>query len=179
MEDFKDFMKGSQVIDTALFYRGVRKVFNRKFLHKRNIDFERYSFNLVSQERDESMGEFISRLKHLARYYTFDMFATEDALRLQIIEGCQFESLYRHLGKKHYLLGEIEEMIRISDHAGEHEKKIEAGKLAKWEQAVRLQTRQKEQQSPECRRTLKSTTILDKQVAITAQINRAEGGSHS
>ncbi|KAJ1115493.1 hypothetical protein NDU88_003717 [Pleurodeles waltl] len=92
MEDFEDSMKGSQVIDpaqqlialcnligkevgqinkelsidTASYYQRIRKALNGKFLHKRNIDYERYSFNLVSQERDESMGEFISQLKRPA-----------------------------------------------------------------------------------------------------------------
>ncbi|KAJ1105521.1 hypothetical protein NDU88_002927 [Pleurodeles waltl] len=94
LEDFKDFMKGSQVTDpvqqlivlcnligkevgqiikelltdTASSYQVAREVINRKFHHKMNIDYKRYSFNLVTQERDESMGEFISPLKRLARY---------------------------------------------------------------------------------------------------------------
>ncbi|KAJ1218635.1 hypothetical protein NDU88_006213 [Pleurodeles waltl] len=67
---------------------------------RRNIDSEQYSFNLSSQERDESMGEFISRLKRLARYCAFDAFTTENALRLQIIEGCQSKSLRIRLLKK-------------------------------------------------------------------------------
>ncbi|KAJ1113847.1 hypothetical protein NDU88_002088 [Pleurodeles waltl] len=86
VEGFKDFMKGSQVThpvqqlialrnligtevgqiikelltDTASTYQGVCEVLYRKFLHKRNIDYERYSFNLASQENDESMVELIS-----------------------------------------------------------------------------------------------------------------------
>ncbi|KAJ1097393.1 hypothetical protein NDU88_002513 [Pleurodeles waltl] len=103
--------------DTASSYQGVRKALNRKFLHKSNIDYECYSFNLAYQEKDESMGEFISRLKRVARYCTFDMFTTEDALYLRIIEGCKFTSLRRRLLTKRYLLDEIEEMTTVNDQA--------------------------------------------------------------
>ncbi|KAJ1166073.1 hypothetical protein NDU88_006483 [Pleurodeles waltl] len=92
----------------ALSYQGVREALSRKFLHKRNIDYEHYSFNLAPQEKDESMGEFISRLKRLARYCAFDTFTTEDALRLRIIEGSQSESLCRRLLKKLYSPDEID-----------------------------------------------------------------------
>ncbi|KAJ1090495.1 hypothetical protein NDU88_003627 [Pleurodeles waltl] len=110
----EDFMKGSQVTDPvqqlialrnlngtevgqiikelpadmASSYQGVPEALNREFLHKRNIDYKRYSFNLASQEKDESMGEFISQLKRLAQYCAFDTFTMEDALRLWITEGC-------------------------------------------------------------------------------------------
>ncbi|KAJ1184269.1 hypothetical protein NDU88_001077 [Pleurodeles waltl] len=93
LEDFKDFMKGSQVsdpaqqlialpnlngkefgqynkelmVDTVSSYQGAREALNRKFFQEKNIDYERYSFNLVSQGKDESKGEFISQLKRLAR----------------------------------------------------------------------------------------------------------------
>ncbi|KAJ1203427.1 hypothetical protein NDU88_007213 [Pleurodeles waltl] len=118
LEVFEDFMKGSQVTDlvqqiivprnlvgeevgqiikelptdTASSYQGVLEVLKRKFLHKRNIDYEYYSFNLESQEKDESMGEFILQLKLLAQYCVFDTFTTEDALRLRINEVCLSES---------------------------------------------------------------------------------------
>ncbi|KAJ1084181.1 hypothetical protein NDU88_004333 [Pleurodeles waltl] len=72
-----------------------------------NIDYECYSFNLAYQEKDEYMGEFISRLKRLTRYCAFDMFTMEDALHLQINEECQCESLRRRLLKKQYSLDEI------------------------------------------------------------------------
>ncbi|KAJ1216566.1 hypothetical protein NDU88_004167 [Pleurodeles waltl] len=78
LKDFEDFMKRSQFTDpaqqlivlrnligkevgqiikelptdTASSYQGVRNALNRKFLHKRNIDYEQYSINLKSQERD-------------------------------------------------------------------------------------------------------------------------------
>ncbi|KAJ1117524.1 hypothetical protein NDU88_005723 [Pleurodeles waltl] len=85
LKDFEDFMKGSQVTDpvqqlialrniigkevgqiikelqkhTLLSYQEVREALTRNFFHKRNIAYERYSFILASQERDESLGEFI------------------------------------------------------------------------------------------------------------------------
>ncbi|KAJ1101195.1 hypothetical protein NDU88_006267 [Pleurodeles waltl] len=117
--------------DTASSYQGVHEALNTEFLHKRNIDYERCSFNLATQEKDESMGELISQLKRLARYCAFDMFTTEDALRLWIIEGCQSESLHRRLLKKLYSLDEIEEMTRVNDQAEENAKKMEAGKIEK------------------------------------------------
>ncbi|KAJ1111275.1 hypothetical protein NDU88_008611 [Pleurodeles waltl] len=86
--------------DTASSYQGVSEALNRKFLHRRNNDYERYIFNLMSQKRDESMGEFILWLKRLARYCAFDTNTTEDALRLQIIEECQSKFLQRLLLKK-------------------------------------------------------------------------------
>ncbi|KAJ1083446.1 hypothetical protein NDU88_003605 [Pleurodeles waltl] len=66
-----------------------------------------------------------------ASYCAFDTFTTEDALCLRIIEGCQSESLRRHLLKKCYSLDEIEEMMRVNDQAEEPAKKMEAGKLEK------------------------------------------------
>ncbi|KAJ1093744.1 hypothetical protein NDU88_006836 [Pleurodeles waltl] len=59
--------------------------------------------------------------------------------------------------EKRYSLEEIEEMVRVNDQAEQHAKKMEAGKLEKWEQAFRLQARQEERQSPERRRTPKPT----------------------
>ncbi|KAJ1117482.1 hypothetical protein NDU88_005682 [Pleurodeles waltl] len=103
--------------DAASSYQGICEALKRKFLHKRNTDYELYSFKLAFQERDESMGEFFFRLKHLARYCTFDTFTTEDALHLRFIEGCQSESLNRRLLKKNYSLVEIEEMTRVNDQA--------------------------------------------------------------
>ncbi|KAJ1109809.1 hypothetical protein NDU88_007167 [Pleurodeles waltl] len=139
LEYFEDFMKGPQVTDPGqqlialrnLFgkevgqiikelltdspfsYQDWREALNSNFLHKRNIDYERYSFNLASQEKDESMGEFILQLKCLAQYCAFDSFTTEDALRLLILEECQSKSLRRRLLKKRHSLDEIEEMTRI------------------------------------------------------------------
>ncbi|KAJ1188386.1 hypothetical protein NDU88_005147 [Pleurodeles waltl] len=52
--------------DMPSSYQEVHEALNRKFLHKRNINYECYSFNLVSQEMDEPMWEFILRLKRLA-----------------------------------------------------------------------------------------------------------------
>ncbi|KAJ1178128.1 hypothetical protein NDU88_003375 [Pleurodeles waltl] len=109
----------------------------------------RLQLNLASQERDESMGEFISQLKCLARYSTFDTFTIEDSLHLGVIEGCQSEFLRRRLLKKRYSLDDIEEMTRVNDQAEEHAKKMEARKLEKQEQAFRLQTILMERQSPE------------------------------
>ncbi|KAJ1200082.1 hypothetical protein NDU88_003910 [Pleurodeles waltl] len=82
---------------------------------------------------------------------------TEAALCVWIIEVCQSEFLCRHLLKKQYLLDEIEEMMRVNDQTEEHAKKMKAGKLEKREQAFRLQSCQKESQSPEHRKMPKST----------------------
>ncbi|KAJ1192485.1 hypothetical protein NDU88_001792, partial [Pleurodeles waltl] len=212
LEDFRVFMKGSQVTDpvqqlialhtligkevgqiikelptdTASSYQGVSEALSRNLFHKRNIDSERYSFNLPSQERDESMGEFILRLKRLPRYYAFDMFTAEDVLHLQIIERCQSESLRRRLLKKQYSLDEIEEMTRINNQAGEHAKKMEPGKLEK--QIFRLKKCQKKCQSPERQRASKSTQyfqqtgihhIPDKCVQRVSQLKCHRFGQYS
>lgn len=113
--------------DAASSYANVRDALNRTFLHKRNVDYERYTFNLATQEKDEPMSTFITRLRCLARDCEFDSFSTEDALRLRIIEGCQSVSLRRRLLKKSYSLDEIEEMTRVHDQAEEHAKRMEAG----------------------------------------------------
>lgn len=139
-------------------YAAVREALNRKFLPKRNTDYERYTFNLASQEKDEAMGDFITRLKRLARYCEFDNFTTEDAIRLRIKEGCQCESLRRRLLKKHHSVDDIEELTRINDQAQEHAKKMEAGKTEKREQAFRLCSQTEPQYQSNFKKSLKNTS---------------------
>ncbi|KAJ1142779.1 hypothetical protein NDU88_009092 [Pleurodeles waltl] len=153
--DFEDLMKGSQVVDpfqqlitlqnligkdvvqiimeltpdVTSLYQDIREALNRKFLHKRHIDYEHYTFNLAFQEKNKSMGEFISHLKRLARYCAFDIFTAEDVHRLRIIEGCQSESLHWQHLKKSYSVNKTEEMTSVNDQVEELARKMEAGKV--------------------------------------------------
>ena len=52
----------------ATSYQEVREALNKRFQHKKNIDYERYTLNLASQEKGELMEEFITRLRRLAHY---------------------------------------------------------------------------------------------------------------
>ncbi|KAJ1149393.1 hypothetical protein NDU88_002203 [Pleurodeles waltl] len=60
--------------------------------------------------------------------------------------------------KEKLFFGQNRKMTRVNDQAEEDAKKMETGKLEKREETSRLQTSQKERQSPDCRITPKSTS---------------------
>ncbi|KAJ1203403.1 hypothetical protein NDU88_007190 [Pleurodeles waltl] len=165
LEDFEDFMKGSQVTDLVQQIIALCNLIGEEvgqIIKELPKDIIISRGPRASQEKDESMGEFILQLKRLAQYCVFDTFTTEDTLRLRIIEVFQSESLRICLSKKRYSFDEIEEMTRVNDKAEEHVKKMEAGKIEKREEAFKLKNRQNKRQSPERRRIPKPQNIPDK-----------------
>ncbi|XP_078520471.1 uncharacterized protein LOC144785447 [Lissotriton helveticus] len=167
LEDFEDYLEGSKVTvekdklialqnlagreisklikdlpaaDTGT-YDKVRDALNKRFLHKKNVDYERHAFHQARQGKDEAMSTFITRLRRLSRHCEFDNFSTEATIKSQIIEGCHSEFLRRRLLRKPQELDDIEELTRVYDQAEEHAATIESGRKVSNEQAHRVQDR--------------------------------------
>jgi hypothetical protein len=73
-----------------------RNLINEYFQPKRNIPFERHVFRQASQQPDESMDVFVTRLRTLSKTCVFGE-QTDEAIRDQAIDKCVSKELRRRL----------------------------------------------------------------------------------
>ena len=77
-------------------YNTIKGKFERHFVVKRNVIFERAKFNLRSQNDNESVDTFITDLHCLAEYCEFGTFK-DDLIRDRIIAGLKDKKLSEQL----------------------------------------------------------------------------------
>jgi hypothetical protein len=77
-------------------YKTALEKLNEYFQPKRNIPFERHVFRQASQQPDESMDVFVTRLRTLSKTCVFGE-QTDEAIRDQAIDKCVSKELRRRL----------------------------------------------------------------------------------
>ena len=77
-------------------YKTALEKFNEYFQPKINVPFERHVFRQASQQPDESMDVFVTRLRTLSKTCVFGE-QTDEAIRDQAIDKCVSKELRRRL----------------------------------------------------------------------------------
>lgn len=79
-------------------YIKTKEVLTNYFKPKINTTFERHKFRNMSQKEEESIGQFVTRLRQQAKYCSF--VSVDDECRDQIIERCQMSEVRRRVLEK-------------------------------------------------------------------------------
>ena len=88
-------------------YTDTLKLLDDHFLPNKNVPFERHLFRQISQKGDETMDQFVCRLRKQAAYCDFGA-NEDDHLRDQIIDKCHSCKLRRKLLERQgLLLGDV------------------------------------------------------------------------
>lgn len=74
----------------------------KHFKPKRNVVYERYVFNMCSQNTEETMDEFVNRIRKLTLSYQFGTL-TEELIRDKLVLGISDQSTKLRLLKEKYL----------------------------------------------------------------------------
>ena len=83
--------------DTVKTYTSATTALNAFFSEKKNLVFERYTFNSAKQKEFESVKSFLLRLKKLASSCDFDNYSVESAIIDKFITGCVDSDLRKKL----------------------------------------------------------------------------------
>ena len=96
------------------------------FLPRKNKRYERHVFRICVQKDNESIAQYVTRLRSLAK--TCEFHNTDDEIVDQIIEKCNSRKLRKRLLKEHELtlakLCEIAAIIEAADHQAEQYKDV-------------------------------------------------------
>lgn len=79
-------------------YMKTKEVLTNYFKPKINITFERHKFRKMSQKENESIGQFVTKLRQQAKYCSF--VSVDEECRDQIIERCQMPEIRRRTLEK-------------------------------------------------------------------------------
>ena len=90
---------GAQVEPT---YQLAMTKLDEHFAPQRNVSFERHVFHKVRQREEESVDDFITRLRKMVKYCEYGV-ETDANIRDQFIEGCWDPKLRSTLLKKNNL----------------------------------------------------------------------------
>ena len=80
--------------DTGANYKTAIKKLDEYFLPKKNIDYETFRFRQASQKSDESLNQFVTRLRKLALHCEFS--DVEREIKAAIIQNCTSKQLRRY-----------------------------------------------------------------------------------
>lgn len=115
-------------------YKGLIKCLTDSFVPQRNVDNERYTFNMACQRADESLDDFATRLRKLVLYCEFDKFNNEEAIKLGIIEGCHSTRFRTKILKETYTLDKILAIARSEGRTTSHAINLENGRTRTMQQ---------------------------------------------
>ena len=119
------------------------------FKPKRNVVYERYVFNMCSQTAEETVDEFVNRIRKLASSYQFGTL-TEELIRDKLVLGISDQSTKLHLLKEEDLtLNKAVNICRSSEIANIQLKSMKASsKEVEEVHAVQGKTHRKPNKTP-------------------------------
>ena len=93
VHDIYDAEKSSHAADTASTYEGTKTILNNYFMPKINVQMEIYTFRKCHQRDDQSLDEYATELRQLARNCNFN--DVDGEMLSQIIQHCRSNRLRR------------------------------------------------------------------------------------
>ncbi|CAG2218703.1 unnamed protein product [Mytilus edulis] len=99
--------------------------FDQYFLPKKNQPVERHVFRKCKQNENESIDNYVTRLKNLAKTCDFGIMLN-DAIRDQVVDMCYSTKLRRRLlREKDLTLEKVQDIARASEAADQHSAQFE------------------------------------------------------
>jgi len=70
---------------------------NTHFTPQRSLQFEQHTFRQADQKPNESISQYVTRLRQLGEHCDFDKYSLDEAIKDQLIEHCHSNTLRRRL----------------------------------------------------------------------------------
>ena len=70
---------------------------NTHFTPQKSLQFERHTFRHAHQAPNESISQYVTRLRRLGEHCDFDKYSLDEAIKDQLIEHCHSNTLRRRL----------------------------------------------------------------------------------
>ena len=70
---------------------------NAHFTPQNSLQFERHTIRQAHQAPNESISQYVTRLRRLGEHYDFDKYSLDEAIKDQLIEHCHSNTLRRRL----------------------------------------------------------------------------------
>lgn len=122
--EVQDIFETLDVGGTA--FKDAEKALDDYFVKKKNVAFERHVLRQAMQNSQETMDNFITRLRQLIVSCEYPADQKNDIIRDQVIEKCKSQRLrVRLLRKKDLTLEKIQQMARLHEAAETQAKQIE------------------------------------------------------
>jgi len=119
-----DIFETLEVDGTA--FKDAEKALDNYFVKKKNVAFERHIFRQAVQNSQETMDNFITRLRQLIVSCEYPADQKNDIIRDQVIEKCKSQRLrVRLLRETDLTLEKIQQMARLHEAAETQAKQIE------------------------------------------------------
>ena len=83
--------------DTGTTYMEALTALNTYFSPHKSLQFERHTFRQAHQMPNESIAQFVTRLRRLGEHCDFDKYSLDEAIKDQFIEHCHSNTLCRRL----------------------------------------------------------------------------------
>lgn len=104
-------------------YESMKSALKNYFEPKRNVHYEIYMFQSARQEPNESLDEFVTRLRKLAKHCEFTN--TDREIQSRIIQGCISDKLRRKALLEEMTLSALLSAGRVMENAEKQAKEIE------------------------------------------------------
>ena len=83
--------------DTGTTYTEALTALNTHFSPQKSLQFEIHTFRQAHQAPNESIAQYVTRLRRLGEHCDFDKYSLEKAIKDQLIEHCHSTTLRRRL----------------------------------------------------------------------------------
>ena len=83
--------------DTGTSYMKALTALNTYFTPQKSLQFERHTFRQAHQAPNESISQYVTRLRQLGEHCDFDKYSLDEAIKDQLIEHCHSHTLRRRL----------------------------------------------------------------------------------
>ena len=83
--------------DTGTSYMDALTALNTYFTPQKSLQFERHTFRQAHQAPNESISQYVTRLRRLGEHCDFDKYSLDEAIKDQLIEHCHSNTLRRRL----------------------------------------------------------------------------------
>ena len=113
-----------ETLDVPAGYDDLKNALTDKFSPAQNKEYERFNFRKAMQEKEESLDQFCTRLRQLAK---FCQFADKEAeLKSQLIMGCRSAQLRRKALSEDINLENLLQFGRAKEVAEEQARRMES-----------------------------------------------------
>ena len=110
--------------DTGTDYKTALSKLDAYFLPKKNVDYETFQFRQATQKSDETVDQFVTRLRKLAEHCEFTDLNKE--LKLAVIQNCTSKRLRRYaLREEDMTLDKIQAKARALESSEKQAKGME------------------------------------------------------
>ena len=141
----RDIFRGLENTGTATEYETAVTKLNEHFTVKTNATFQRHKFRKLAQSHEETVAQFVSRLRKNTD--GCDFHDSNIAIRDQVVERCRSEKLKRKFLEKGDVLT-LEEMLKVAAHFEEVETQLRDMKIKNEAEAVANVNKNKSRSNP-------------------------------